>query len=127
MDEKRRRPSGSKTRQRGGMVSFRASEAERAALAAKAETAGVSLGAYIRTSTLAAPVTRGRRRPSIDRELLARAVAQLGRIGGSLQQIAKRLNFGQPEYAADIPAALEEFRQAVAVLMQAAGRVPRGD
>lgn len=70
---------------------------------------------------LTAPQTRARRRPTIERELAAQAVALLGRCSGSLYQIAKRLNFGDVEYADQVPAALAELKKAVAVVLSAAG------
>jgi hypothetical protein len=117
--------SGSEARQRGAIIGFRATPAERAEIEAAAERAGLSLGSYIRASVLAAPETRATRRPTIERELMAQATAQLGRISGNLHQIAKRLNFGDIEFARDIPEAVEQLRQAIALLMQAAGRQPR--
>ena len=86
---------------------------------------GLSLSSYIRATVLTIPATRATRRPSIERELMAQAVALLGRCGGSLHQIARRINFGDIAYAEDLPAALAELRGAVAVVMEAAGREPR--
>jgi uncharacterized protein (DUF1778 family) len=117
--------SGSATRKRRDRIDFRVSEAERDALEAAAERVALSLGSYIRACTLAAPQTRAQRRPTIERELMAKAVAMLGRAIGSLHQIAKHLNFGDVEYAADIPAAVAEARAAIAATMAAAGRTPR--
>jgi hypothetical protein len=115
------RRSGSETRRRGDIIPFRATPAERAELEAGAERAGLTLGSYIRGRLFAAPETRARRRPTIERELATQAVALLGRCSGSLYQIARRLNFGDVEYADQVPAALAEVKHAVAVVLAAAG------
>lgn len=117
----------SETRQKGEQLSQRYTEAEAAALTRAAEAAGLSVAGYIRGRALAGtatPTTQARRRPTADRALLAQAVALLGRAAGSIQQIAKRLNFGQVEYAGELPAALAEVRSAIAALLQAAGGRP---
>jgi hypothetical protein len=113
--------SGSETRQRGLMVSIRVTAAELAELEGGAERAGLTVASYIRGRLLTAPETRARRRPTIERELAAQAVALMGRCSGSLHQIAKRLNFGDVEYADQVPAALAELKKAVAVVLSAAG------
>jgi hypothetical protein len=115
--------SGTETRQRGGIIGFRATAAERATIEAAAERAGLTLGSYIRGAVLAAPETRSRRRPAVEREALAQLLAQLGRVGGNVYQISRRLNFGEP-VGAEIPAVLAEVKAAGAAIMHALGREP---
>ncbi len=121
----RKSRSGSNTRQRGRRITFRLTEAENAAVELAAERTGLTIASYARERVVDAPQTRSRRRPSVEVESLAKAVAQLGRVGGNLHQIAKHLNFGEVEHAADLPAALREFREVVAMLMAAGGRTSR--
>jgi hypothetical protein len=126
MDEPERgKRSGSGTRKRGSIIGFRALDAERAEIDEAAERVGLTRSSYVRACTLKAPKTRAMPRPSIERELMSQAVAFLGRATGNLHQIAKHLNFGNVEYAADAPAAIAECRAAVAMVMKAAGRTPR--
>jgi len=116
--------SGSETRQRHSIIGFRATPDERAELEKAADNAGLSLSSYIRACVLQAPQTRARRRPPVNQAMLAQALATLGRAGGNLYQVSKRLNFGEPA-AADVPGVLAEIRAAGAAIMEALGRVPR--
>jgi hypothetical protein len=116
--------SGSETRQRTGIIGFRATTAERAELEAAAERSGLSLGSYIRATVLTVRETRSRRRPTVEREALAQLLAQLGRISGNVHQISKCLNFREPVIA-DIPSVLAEVKAAGAAIMHALGRESR--
>ena len=49
-------------------------------------------GAYIRACTIGGEGPRARRRLSIDREALARAVVEFNRAGSNLNQVARALN-----------------------------------
>ena len=115
--------SGSETRQRSDIIGFRATAAERAELEAAAERSGLTLGSYIRAKTLATPQTRSRRRPTIEREVLAQLLALLGRISGNVYQISRSLNFGET-VTADIPSVMTEVKAAGAAIMRALGREP---
>jgi hypothetical protein len=126
-DQAERQPShsGSETRRRGALVGFRATVAELAEIDAQAERAGLTRSSYARAQLLAAPKMRAQRRPNIDRVLLAQAVSWLGRAAGSLYQIARHLNFGHVEAAADVSAALAEVRGAISAIMAVTGQRPR--
>jgi len=115
------RRSGSETRRRSSIIGFRATDAERAEIEAAAERAGLTVSSYARATMLSAPQTRATRRPTIERQVLAQILAQLGRIGGNVHQIAKALNFREPVMA-DIPAVLAEVKAAGAAIMHALGR-----
>lgn len=66
------------------------SPAERAALQAQADAVGVNPSAYIRMLLRAEkPTAAG------DQKLAREALADMGRMGGNLNQIAKQLNEGQ--------------------------------
>lgn len=119
--ESRPRKSGSERRQKSGIIAFRATASERAQLEAAAERADMSLGSYIRSRVLAAPETRAVRRPVVERELLASALAQLGRLNGNLHQIAKHLNFGGTD-SAGLPETLAEVQVAGGTILEALGR-----
>ncbi len=116
-----KKPSGSEKRQRAGVVNFRASDSERAELEAHAERAGLSIGSYIRSRTLAEPTTRAVRKPSVERAALSLILAQLGKCGSNLNQIARVLNSGGDE-PGDLLAAVDEFRAACAAVMRAMGK-----
>lgn len=128
MDKKRPAPrrSGSETRRRGkGAVLVRLLPEERALLETKADAASLSLAAYLRACGLGDAGPRARRRPPVNAELLARAVAQLNKVGSNLNQIAHALNAGRSHYEAFNIETLAEVRQAVAEIRKAVGRKDR--
>jgi hypothetical protein len=91
----RRKRSGSTKRQRVGGVFVRLSYDELARLIMDAETAELSVPAYLRTGRLGAepPSRRTRRsRAPIDERLLARNNAALNQIGNNLNQTTRALN-----------------------------------
>jgi hypothetical protein len=117
-----KRRSGTEARQRTGVIGFRATPAERAALDAAADRVGLSLGSYIRARALAEPTTRATRRPPVDRTALAQLLGQIGRVGSNLNQIARSLNSGDTETPGDLAAALTELHGMKDALMAALGR-----
>jgi hypothetical protein len=101
----------------------RLTPAERSTLDAAAERAGLSLAGYARSQLLAAPPVRQARRPPIERVELARLLAQLGKIGSNVNQIARALNStGEtPPELAGVPEAIAQMRDAI---MRSLGREP---
>ena len=79
-------------RKREHVVRFRLDDGERIALDERAGDSGLTVGAYLRASGLGDAGPRARRRASVDRELLARANAEINRVGSNLNQIARTLN-----------------------------------
>ena len=112
---------GSETRQRPHVAQMRVTAEERAQLEAAAERAGLSVGAFMRQQCLGTPGPRATRRPPVERAALAQLLAQLGKCGSNLNQIARALNSGDappPETAAAIAA----FREACATITRTLGR-----
>ena len=94
----RKRRSGSEKRQRAtGPVLVRLLPEERATVEEKAATAGLSLAAYGRACMLGDAGPRAKRRPPVERELLARTNGELNRVGNNLNQIARALNRGRDD------------------------------
>lgn len=120
--------SGSETRRRHLRLSIRFTEQELAALAAKARHAGFAPSSYARFVLVGTKPLRAARRPTIEKELLARTLGQLGKIGSNLNQVARVLN-RSPESASplaamatEIVAALGDLRALRAAIMTALGR-----
>ena len=116
-----KRRSGSERRQRqSGPVLVRLLPEERAAIEEKAAAAGLSLAAYARACMLGNAGPRARKRPPVDRELLARATAAVNRVGNNWNQLTHASNRGddvpRSELAAvghEIIAALTDIRRAI--------------
>ena len=73
---------------RSATIVFRCTEAEKAELRAKADAAGLSAAELLREALGLAHVRRRKPVPRVD----PRLVLALGRIGGNLNQIARRAN-----------------------------------
>jgi hypothetical protein len=121
-DDNARSPSGSNTRQRTHYVAVRCSADEVAALAAKAERAGLSRGAYLRAVALGSPGPRAVRRPPVEKVELARLLGELGRVGSNLNQLARAANCGISPSLPQLEAVLLEIERTAAAIMKALGR-----
>lgn len=115
---------GSENRQRAKRVTLRFSEAEYDKLCAKADKAGLSLSAFLRHAALGSAGPRAKRKPPIDRELFARALAQLGKLGSNVNQLAKYGNQGRLVSNKHLKEAAEQIAILRAVFFIAIGRDP---
>ena len=79
-------------RKRSYVLTVRLDDGERANLEARAGDSGLSVGAYVRAAAFGDAGPRSRRRVPVERELLARANADLNRVGNNLNQISRALN-----------------------------------
>lgn len=117
--------SGSEKRQRSQTARMRCTPAEYAQLEAAAERAGLTTGGFMRMQCLGTAGPRAARRPPVERAALAQLLAQLGKCGSNLNQIARVLNSGGEE-PPGLPVAITEFRTACADIMRVLGRSPGG-
>lgn len=114
---------GTETRQRVKIVPVRCTVAEHVAMTESAIRAGLSLGAYMRFLASGSPGPRAVRRPPMERAELARLLAEFGKLGSNVNQLARVANtHGElPDQAtlAGIARHVQESRRA---LMEALGR-----
>lgn len=101
--------SGTEQRQKSGQLAFRVSPEERAQIEAAADAAELTVGSFVRAKILKKVVTKPTFRPSLDREILGRALGMLGKVGSNINQIAKHMNSGGHTPAAEILKALNDF------------------
>jgi hypothetical protein len=116
----RRRRSGSEKRKRPTPFPVRLSPEERAAIAADAERAGLTLGSFIRSRVLAAPTTRARKQVPVDYAALAAALRAFTKAAVNINQIARHLNtfgFPIPEDLAAVASRLDASRREVMAAM----------
>lgn len=104
-------------------IAVRCTITERAAIGERADQAGLSVGAYLRSQALGSPGPRAVRRPPVERKELARLLGWLGKLGSNVNQLAHgfnrdRLLPGLPELLA-IRREVGEMR---AALIKALGR-----
>jgi hypothetical protein len=117
--------SGSETRKRTKALLVRLTDAERVEVEEASRKAGLTVGSYARQQMLAAPPPRSVRRPSLERELAAQLLGQVGRVGGNLHQLVRHLNFGKEadrRQIGDVLASLDLLKREI---MQALGRKER--
>ena len=114
---------GTEKRKRTTCVTSRYDAAEFAELTEAASRAGLTPASYQRVQSLAQPKTRSTRRAPIDREMLGKALGQLGKVGSNLNQLARAANLDRT-YRAEIMDAVTECRALLPHLMKALGREP---
>jgi hypothetical protein len=83
--------SRSKKRKRTEIIHARVTQAEKADVAAKAKAAG-GISALFRTAVLGYKPPKSK----VDTQAVAKLLAELGKIGSNVNQIAKHLNAGRP-------------------------------
>lgn len=115
---------GTEKRVRDYILPVRLSEDERAIVDAAAERAGLTTGSYVRQTLLGAPTPRQVRRPPVERRELIRLLAELGKIGSNLNQLAKTANSGFGLRGGEIDAALLDLQKIRNAILAALGRSP---
>jgi Bacterial mobilisation protein (MobC) len=109
---------------RAKLFYFRVTEKERAAIGEAASKAGLAPGSYARGKLLGGNPPRAVRALPIERQALALLLAQIGRVGGNLNQLAKAGNSGLPVNATDVAPALADLRAIRDEIRALLGRKP---
>jgi len=98
---------------KGKVIRLRCTEEDRAFIAQSAAEAGLSTGAYLRTLALGRAGPRAVKRPHAERELLARILGGIGKLGSNHNQIAKWANTVK---ASPSTAELAQMREDIAAM-----------
>jgi hypothetical protein len=114
--------SGSQKRKTTARIAINCTPAQKAEIMKKIDATGLSPSAMCLAVLLDVPLP-ARRRPSVDTQLLAKVLAELGKIGSNINQIAYHLNAGRPGDVTEgsIQAALTELLEWRTALMQSLG------
>jgi hypothetical protein len=88
---------------------------------ARAAAAGLSLNAFMRAILDGNPGPRSRRTPGIDTVVLAKLLAEMGKSGSNLNQIAYHLNSGEPVELPELAEAIAGHRAVAEAIMRALG------
>ena len=114
--------SGSQKRRTTARIAVNCTPAQKAEIMKKIDATGLSPSAMCLAVLLDVPLP-ARRRPSVDTQLLAKVLAELGKIGSNINQIAYHLNAGRPGDVTEgsIQAALTELLEWRTALMQSLG------
>lgn len=94
-------------------------EAENTLLESRATESGLSVASYLRASALGDAGPRARRSPTIEKEALGAAIAELNRVGNNVNQIARALNVGKDHDPAELDTTLAELRSALTLMLAA--------
>ena len=103
------------------LAAVRFLDEEHAAIQAKADAAGLSFGAYLRTCALGDAGPRARRSPTINRELAAHAIAELNKAGSNLNQIAHAVNMKNWPGTGNVVTAADTVTRAALQILEAFG------
>jgi hypothetical protein len=114
---------GSETRKKAYLVTSRYDAEEFAELEEAASKAGLTRASYQRVQSLSKPKTRSTRRAPIEKELLAKVLGQLGKVGSNLNQIARAAHLDR-EVEVEVVAALAAVRGFAPLLLSALGFEP---
>lgn len=123
-DRGSRRVSGSERRIRTHVRALRLSDDELHQLNIRAAAAGLTVGTYLRTVALGDAGPRARRRPIIERELLAKLLGQLGKMGSNLNQIAFAANRGDELDRIALRRGLADVASLRVAVLEVLGRAP---
>lgn len=116
---------GSENRQRNKVTPIRWTADEFNIVASKANEAGLTLGAFLRTLGLGDAGPRARRSLPVNDQLLIKAIGLLGKYGSNLNQIAYKLNANQKDaLEADFKGALKDWTEIRDMLFEARGKEP---
>ena len=120
--DKKKKHGGSNKRQRNNQYVVRCTIDEFNAIAAKAIKAGLKGASYLRAAGLGDAGPRAQRRPTVEKELLIRALALHGRYGNNMNQIAHSGNAGNPVDLPELHRALKEWEEIRDAILAALGK-----
>ncbi len=114
---------GTEKRQRTKRLTVRFNEQENAAIRKMAESHGQTPGALVRSALLNLPPARAARRPKLEEKIVARVLAELGKIGSNLNQLTRYANLGRT-LENSLEETLRDLREMRLACLQALGREP---
>ena len=114
--------TGTDTRKKTFLVTSRYDPDEFAELDNAASKAGLTRASFQRVQSLATkPKTRSTRRAPIERELMAKVLGQLGKIGSNMNQLAHAAHMGHADRI-EIKLTVQAMRDTLPAILQALGR-----
>lgn len=116
-----RKKSGTESRSRLHQVNIRFDAAEFAEIDEAATQAGLTIPSWGRSRMLSAPPARAVRRPALEKQLLAKILGQLGKIGNNLNQLTRAANRSGVELR-EVEEAAAEIRRWAREVMRTMGR-----
>lgn len=121
------KPKKSDKRQRTETIFARVTPEEKSAIMARADRAGMASAAFMRALALGDPGPRARRHPPVNHIALRQIIADLGRIGNNLNQLARSMNVGEVPEVPELRDAAQALIGARNAIFEALGKEPAGD
>ena len=119
---------GTEKRQRNKITPIRWAADEFNAVAAKADKAGLTFGAFIRALGLGDAGPRARRSRPLNNQILVKVIGLHGKYGSNLNQIAYKLNANtQDALASDFRGAIREWEEIRDLMFEAFEMEPGDD
>jgi hypothetical protein len=115
--------TGSETRQRTNPRSIRFTQEEDAVITAMEAKSGLKFAALVRHALFNVDPPRATRKPGIDLQLAAQVLAQLGKIGSNINQLAHYAHLGKFR-SAEIDMALRDLLELRIACLKALGQEP---
>ncbi|OEK03277.1 hypothetical protein BFP97_17865 [Roseivirga sp. 4D4] len=101
----------SEKRQRTKIINFRVLPEEFNLFQQRCQASGLSKSDYFRKKCLEEKALRKRKAPNVEIEVLLKTLAQIGKVGGNLNQIARELNMGYLPITDELQLTLHHIRQ----------------
>ncbi|MCV0416598.1 MAG: MobC family plasmid mobilization relaxosome protein [Brevundimonas sp.] len=114
-------------RQRTEVLFARVTPEEKSAFAARADRAGMAAAAFMRALALGDAGPRARRQPPVNHVALRQVIADLGRIGNNVNQLARGMNIGEVPEVPELREAATALIDARNAIYEALGKEPAGD
>lgn len=86
---------GTEKRQRSCVIQARCLATQAEVIRQKADKAGVSVSSFLLKAALDVPAPPMRRKPTVDQQAAGRILAQLGKIGSNINQLAHYAHLGR--------------------------------
>lgn len=113
--------SKSENRQRTKHIVFRVTPEEKDGFELRCQSSGLSKSDYFRKKCLEEKALRKRKAPTVETEVLLKTLAQIGKVGGNLNQIARELNMGYLPINGELETTLKEVRELRTEIRKALG------
>ncbi len=115
--------SGSEQRRRTHAMSMRFTPEEITTIRLKADRAGTTISGLLRHALLNVEPPRAAHTPTINQKAVLKLMAEIGKIGSNINQLAKHANAGRYQEAS-IELAMREMVDIRMACLQALGREP---
>lgn len=121
MEQQKQNTNKEANRSRSVRVFVRLHPDEKKEFEARCKSCGLTQADYFRKKCLEEKALRKRKAPTVETEVLLKTLAQIGKVGGNLNQIARELNMGYLPINGELETTLKEVRELRTEIRKALG------